>query len=467
MTEAGKKAVTVLASLAAMLVLFAAAELAVRVAGVPRPEWPVPVKSFATTHLRVDPLLGPLARRGFIGRWPGGFWVRIDDRGFRATGLPARAAGDRRAVILGDSCSFGWGINTEETFFYRLDQLQGEAGAGLEVLNAAFPGQSAVAGVHMLEELVLPLDPKFVVLGFTGNNAFRFTLLSDADRFRFLPLRKLVLRSRLLEIASARLAPRDGPAANPRDRKGIYALPVNELRRVASPSEFEAALRTMVAAARGHGSKPIFLVFPRSSMVSDQFPTQDAAFLSRRGRLPPRAAGAPATNNEVAILETSCLQPSELSDPLAELHRRIPDWRPTYPQSQELRAILRAGSAAYVAGDWSAAEREFARAVEEKPDVPLSAYDLGVARLKAGRREAGLADLDRASRLACSIFLEFQVVLWRVAAELDVPVVDLTLHFQAQEDSKLFLDPAHPNLAAQEIIARALWSELREQIRAD
>jgi lysophospholipase L1-like esterase len=363
-------------------------------------------------------------------------------------------------VILGDSCSFAWGIDTPDTFFAKLDALQREAGAGLEVLNAAYPGQSAVAGVHMLRELVLPVHPKTVVLGFTGNNAFRFTLVRDAERFRFAGLRRLMLRSRLFHILAVKLAEGRKSEANPRNRAAIYARPVTEQRRVAAPSEFEEALRTMVREARAAGVEPVFLVFPRASVVSTQYRSEDSANLRnlglRRGRKP-----GPATPSEINALELSCLEVNELTDPLDELHRRMPVWRPIYPDRPEVRAMLQQGAAAYVAGDLASAEREVVRAGAAMPDSPLAAYDLGVVHLRAGNSTAGLADLDRASHLACSVFLEYQVVLWRVAEELKVPVVDLTLHFQAHDGETLYLDPAHPDVGAQEIIARALWEELK------
>jgi lysophospholipase L1-like esterase len=372
----------------------------------------------------------------------------------------------RRLVILGDSCSFGWGINTPDTFFAKLDGLQRDAGAGFEVLNAAFPGQSAVAGEYMLRDLVLPLHPEFVVLGFTGNNAFRFSLVRDADRFRFATARRLLLHSRLFEILAIKLAQRAGPTANPRDRKGIAAQPFTVLERVAAPDYFVYALRNMVRDARASGTTPIFLIFPRSSIVSSQFGNQDAAVMRQFGRNPPGSDRA-ATPREIGMLELSCIEPGRLADPLAELRRRLVDWRPTLPNDPEQRAVLRTGAEAYVRGDFAAAEEAFGRAVAKQPDVPLATYDLGVTQLRLGRSDGGLKELERASHLACSIFLEFQVVLWRVANQLDVPVVDLTFHFQAHDGEKLYLDPAHPNLAGQDIIAQALWDELRTRLTPD
>jgi lysophospholipase L1-like esterase len=76
----------------------------------------------------------------------------------------------------------------------------------------------------------------------------------------------------------------------------------------------------------------------------------------------------------------------------------------------------------------------------------------------------GLDDIARADRIACNGFLDYYAILWRLATELDVPVVDLTLVFQtATHDGKeLFLDAAHPNAEAQRLIAEAAWRVLSQ-----
>src|SRR5262249_20163606 len=148
--------------------------------------------------VRIDPLLGPLPRPGYSGAWLTEFTVDVDERGFRASAAPPPAHPDACVAFLGDSCTFGWGMDTPDTFVALLDaRRRGAGGAGIEFINAAYPGQSAVGGVHTLEERVLPLDPDVVVLAFGANNAFRMSLASDARRFRLFPLRKLLLHSRL------------------------------------------------------------------------------------------------------------------------------------------------------------------------------------------------------------------------------------------------------------------------------
>src|SRR5262245_60392379 len=227
-----RPAVALAGSLLITLGVFLIAELGVRLAGVePRqPRFAQRALDFAA--MRVDPLLGPLPQPGFSGSWAGGFQVDVDGRGFRST-ANGGAPGLHRVVFMGDSCTFAWGIDTSQTFVTLLETRQhGLDPVPFEFINAAFPGHTAVTGVHMLRDIVLPLRPDVVGLGFGANNAFRLATISDAERLRSYGLRRLVLRSRLLHILAAWLGDRPGQPFNPRDRDAVNALPLDQLRRV-------------------------------------------------------------------------------------------------------------------------------------------------------------------------------------------------------------------------------------------
>ena len=172
------------APLAAILL----AELGARALGVEPLPWPALGKAFQQAGrfdgVEIDPLLGPLARPGWRGRWFGRFEVEIDERGFRATDLAPPRLPERKIAFLGDSCSFGWDVDTAETYVARLDAIQREDGAArFALVNGAYPGNSSVVGLHKLREQISPLEPDWVVLAFSANNAFRFATSSDAQRF--------------------------------------------------------------------------------------------------------------------------------------------------------------------------------------------------------------------------------------------------------------------------------------------
>ena len=453
-------------SLVATVGVFLAAEAAVRLIGIEPAELPLDAKHFFFRGVRVDPVLGWLLRPGWHGNWLlSEFDVQADERGFRSTGHSSPAAPSCRVAFLGDSCSFGWGMSTPDTFVAQLDDLQRAKGEPTcDLMNAAFPGQSAVVGAHILRERVLRYRPDVVVIAFSAHNAFRFALVSDIDRLRFAPVRKLVLRSRLLSVIAAWWANHSTPAVNPRQPAVVVSRPLADLRRVADAGEYDAALRTMVDEARAHNATPLFLLLPRRCMVSADDAEEDAAMVASQltARQQDGGSAAPA---EVHALETSCLDHRTIDDPVGALYERRDTWHAVYPQDPELRDALRDGARAFVAGDYARATQSFIAALERQPDSPLARYDLGVVKLASGDQTGGMRELEEADRLACSAFLHYNVLAWRVARDLAVPVVDITLYFQAHDGEPLFLDPAHPNRAGHVIIAGALQAALERDGR--
>jgi len=446
--------------------LFLGAEGVVRLLGIEPAEWPLDNKRSDFPGVQADPVLGWGLRPDWVGMWAiDQFVVEADERGFRSTGDPVQAAPSRRVAFLGDSCTFGWGMGTGSTFVAKLDDLLRVSGEpACDMMNAAFPGHSAVVGLHILRHRVLPYDPDIVVIAFSAHNAFRFALVSDAERFRFAALRRYVLRSRLLHVVAAWWANRSAPGVDPRQQAAVLRTPVTDLRRVADADEFAAALRTMVGEARAHGATPLFLLLPRKSTVSATDATEDAA-LAARALPATRPPGDRATPAEVRGLEVSCLDHRSLGDPIGALYQQRDAWRPVYPEDAGVRALLRDGAQAFIDGSYARARERFAAALERQPDSPLAHYDLGVNEVASGDAGAGLRALGEADRLACSAFLHYAFLVWKVAVDLAVPVVDITLSFQGHEGEPLFLDPAHPNRAGHEIVARALLAALtpREQ----
>jgi hypothetical protein len=160
----------------------------------------------------------------------------------------------------------------------------------------------------------------------------------------------------------------------------------------------------------------------------------------------------------------SCLDPgTEIG--LADLRELLLQRQPVYPDDTTLRALLARGARAFVSEDFAAALATFRAAVVAAPQSPLAHYDLAAADFMNGNPSAGLDHLSRAESLSCNVFLQYQAVLWRLADELQVPVVDLTLLFEAYDNTPLFLDPAHPNAAATRIIANVLAPALARQLR--
>src|SRR5262245_51791539 len=121
----------VAAGLAVVAALVVLGEAALRLAAIGPPEWPGGGEA-TMPGVRMDPLLGPTLDLGWSGRWLL-FDVAADAHGFRSTGFPPPPAPRHRIAFLGDSCTFGWGVDTPDTFVARLDARQRAAGADMEL----------------------------------------------------------------------------------------------------------------------------------------------------------------------------------------------------------------------------------------------------------------------------------------------------------------------------------------------
>jgi hypothetical protein len=108
--------------------------------------------------------------------WPGGvsFSWTTNSRGYRATPelVVPKPPSTKRVLLLGDSFTFGQGVNDSQTFAAEAQRRLRELcpGRALEIVNAGVPGFSTSQELALLEGEGLALDPDIVVLGFYGND---------------------------------------------------------------------------------------------------------------------------------------------------------------------------------------------------------------------------------------------------------------------------------------------------------
>jgi SGNH hydrolase-like domain, acetyltransferase AlgX len=94
--------------------------------------------------------------------------LNLDGIGFRGGSL----GGPAWAVAVGDSFTFGLGVEQEETWVYHLAKAMGQ-----EVINLAVPNQGPPQYTRILKRYGLPLGPRVVFYGFFFND------LHDSDGF--------------------------------------------------------------------------------------------------------------------------------------------------------------------------------------------------------------------------------------------------------------------------------------------
>ena len=161
------------------------------------------------------------------------FGVRTNHLGYRG-GPPA----DGGLLCLGDSTTFGWGVEENETWPARLG-----AALGIPVINGGVPGYTTVQALATIDA-ALATHPQHVLLGY---------LVRDAER----------------SVATDRVRA-SAPHAQPPDLALLRLLralrpapraPVGTVPRV-PPAEFQANLIELVARIRASSADVKLLAFP-------------------------------------------------------------------------------------------------------------------------------------------------------------------------------------------------------------
>jgi len=137
--------------------------------------------------------------------------VRTEEHGFRLPDPETQARrrpGNRLAVALGDSLTFGWGVPEGQTFPDQLERLlsarcPAAAGRAVTVANAGIGNCNTSMEVHRYKLRIRPyMHPDWVILGFSFN---------DAEPDAVPDTNPLYWHSALLSLAAARMQKQTDP----------------------------------------------------------------------------------------------------------------------------------------------------------------------------------------------------------------------------------------------------------------
>jgi lysophospholipase L1-like esterase len=191
------------------------------------------------------------------------YLVRANSLGFRGPEISLEKPADTiRIGVFGDSSSFGWGVNQDETFSSLLQSLLSQKfpGRKFEVANFAIPGDSSEYGKLILEKFVPQYKMDMLILGFGANDAkaVRQPHSAQVDRFRsnyHLQLVKFWAEKsaiyRTIESLLKAAVPANSMAAQ---------NPPSRLKPAVSRSRYRDNLAHMAGAGLEHGARQVAIL---------------------------------------------------------------------------------------------------------------------------------------------------------------------------------------------------------------
>ncbi|MCC6694575.1 MAG: SGNH/GDSL hydrolase family protein [Candidatus Hydrogenedentes bacterium] len=210
--RAWAKYVSVLPLVLAVFVAFLVAEILVR-----RGQENVALDDHLDPGMsRYDPTLGWT----LVPRWTGehrntDFEVKyqINALGFRDDSPPPDRNPGNLLAVMGDSFTFGFGVNDGDTFVRHLNEVAPSLGA---FVNFAVPGYSTDQEVLLLERSILKLRPRAVLLVvYLGNDIFDNELAYPIQVSLGKP--RFILEGDALKLMNTPVPPMRKPASNSRE----------------------------------------------------------------------------------------------------------------------------------------------------------------------------------------------------------------------------------------------------------
>jgi lysophospholipase L1-like esterase len=108
------------------------------------------------------------------------FHLTSNGDGFRGPEFSKKRPAVLRVVSIGDSSTFGWGVDPEYTYQEQLATRLATNGRPAEVFNLGMPGTTSRHGLGVLDHIAAGLQPDVVVISFGANDA-RLTLVPAAQ----------------------------------------------------------------------------------------------------------------------------------------------------------------------------------------------------------------------------------------------------------------------------------------------
>lgn len=112
------------------------------------------------------------------------FTVRINNLGFRDRETQLEKSHAVRVVVIGDSFVYGWGVALEDTWVKDIERRLREGGRDIEILNLGVPGFGPSQYADTAEDVIPLLNPDIVLVGLLQGDDLRQTenAVENAER---------------------------------------------------------------------------------------------------------------------------------------------------------------------------------------------------------------------------------------------------------------------------------------------
>lgn len=118
------------------------------------------------------------------------YLIRTNGKGFREESFNSSPQDNFRIVVVGDSCTFGWGVNRSDRYTDILEyRLNRNSTKEFQVLNLAVPGYGIANYYRVLKHRGLKYNPDLIVIGLNGYSDVIST--STVGKFRRRAIREL------------------------------------------------------------------------------------------------------------------------------------------------------------------------------------------------------------------------------------------------------------------------------------
>ena len=176
----------------------------------------------------------------------------------------------KRVLFVGDSYTFGWGVDQQEVLPYRLEQLLAGPpyAMDVEIYNLGVPGYNTLQEFHMLNQVLDRYSPELVLLGYVMNDAQPQANVHERPSVRYRYVRSWLLAfikeqyNYYMHEGETVLA----TGLNLPDKDFVASVVENQPKWVAS----RQALTDMAGLARSRDIPFILVVFPSFNMHLDR-----------------------------------------------------------------------------------------------------------------------------------------------------------------------------------------------------